>query len=65
MRMFKSISAIETNRVLDRHGQPLWQRNYFERVIRDEKELTAIREYIAQNPVTWDEDKENPVAWVP
>ena len=60
MRVFKSISAIEINRVLDRQGQPLWQRNYYERIIRDENELAAIREYIVSNPMRWDMDKENP-----
>jgi REP element-mobilizing transposase RayT len=60
MRIFKSISAIEVNRILDRKGQPLWQRNYYDRIIRDEKELAAISEYIALNPIRWAEDKENP-----
>lgn len=38
----------------------LWQRNYYERVIRDEKEMANISEYIALNPIRWAEDKENP-----
>jgi REP element-mobilizing transposase RayT len=38
----------------------LWQRNYYERVVRDDEELTAIREYILCNPMQWAEDKENP-----
>jgi REP element-mobilizing transposase RayT len=38
----------------------LWQRNYHERVIRNETELLAIREYIVTNPLKWDQDKENP-----
>jgi REP element-mobilizing transposase RayT len=41
-------------------GMPVWQRNYFERVIRNEKELFRIREYICFNPVQWDMDEENP-----
>jgi len=60
MRTFKSISAIEVNRILDRQGQPLWQRNYYERIIRDENEFASISEYIALNPISWAEDKENP-----
>lgn len=39
----------------------LWQRNYFEHVIRNEKELFRTREYIRFNPVQWDTDEENPV----
>jgi REP-associated tyrosine transposase len=38
----------------------LWQRDYFERVIRNEEELQAIREYIRQNPAQWASDAENP-----
>ncbi len=60
MRMFKSISAIEVNRIQDRQGRPLWQRNYYERIIRDEKELASTSEYIALNPARWAKDKENP-----
>ena len=37
----------------------LWQRNYYERVIRDEQELNQIREYIQNNPARWDQDVEN------
>lgn len=36
---------------------PLWQRNYYERVIRSEAELAAVRDYIASNPACWDEDE--------
>jgi REP element-mobilizing transposase RayT len=37
-----------------------WQRNYYEHVIRNEDELNKIREYIQNNPLKWDLDKENP-----
>jgi len=60
MRCFKSISAIDVNRISDRQGQPLWQRNYYERIIRDEEEFAAIREYIVANPGNWAEDENNP-----
>lgn len=39
----------------------LWQRSYFERVIRNERELQAVREYIRRNPAGWQSDRENPV----
>ena len=35
-----------------------WQRNYWERVIRDEAELNRIRKYIIENPINWNKDKE-------
>lgn len=41
-------------------GRRLWQRGYFERVIRDENELELIQQYIADNPVKWAIDGENP-----
>jgi REP element-mobilizing transposase RayT len=38
----------------------VWQRNYWEHVIRDENELNRIREYIMNNPLQWELDEENP-----
>ncbi|PIR99128.1 hypothetical protein COT87_01050, partial [Candidatus Collierbacteria bacterium CG10_big_fil_rev_8_21_14_0_10_44_9] len=35
----------------------LWQRNYFEHIIRDEDDLDRIRYYIKQNPENWEKDK--------
>jgi putative transposase len=40
--------------------RPLWQRNYYERVIRNDQELDAIRRYIAENPLRWDDDPDHP-----
>jgi REP element-mobilizing transposase RayT len=40
----------------------LWQRNYFERVIRNSQELSNIQRYIGENPVRWQFDRENPNA---
>ena len=60
IRTFKSISAIRINRLLSRTGQPVWQRNYYEHVIRNEKSLRAIRHYVRMNPSNWASDPENP-----
>ena len=57
---FKSISTIRINRLLARSGIPIWQRNYHERVIRNEAELNSILEYIRNNPINWPNDKEQP-----
>ena len=57
---FKTVSA---KRINESRGTPeggVWQRDYFEHVIRDEEELRRIREYIAQNPLSWEIDEENP-----
>ncbi len=39
-------------------GLPVWQRNYYDHVIRDEEDLNRIREYIINNPSKWELDKE-------
>ena len=38
----------------------VWQRNYYERIVRNETELDAIRNYIVNNPLNWDDDVLNP-----
>ena len=38
-----------------------WQRNYYERIIRDEHEMDRIHRYIESNPAQWADDAENPV----
>lgn len=40
---------------------PVWQRNYYEHIIRAENDLNKIREYIVNNPSMWDRDRNNPV----
>jgi len=40
----------------------VWQRNYYEHIIRDEKSLNRIRQYIMSNPMRWHLDRENPAA---
>ena len=62
---YKSLTTVEYIRGVERHEwQPftgrLWQRNYYERVIRDSHELDRAREYIANNPLQWELDRENP-----
>ena len=37
--------------------EPIWQRNYYEHVIRDEDDLNRIRQYIEDNPARWMEDE--------
>ena len=64
---YKSIVTVEYARGVTANGwRPfrgrLWQRNYYERVIRDERELDRAREYIVGNPQKWDLDRENPNA---
>jgi putative transposase len=43
-------------------GRPVWQRNYWEHVIRNEESLNRIRAYIETNPARWAEDQLHPDA---
>jgi len=60
IRSFKSAATKRINAVRDNAGCPVWQRNYYEHVIRDEGDLQAIRQYIAENPAQWDMDTNHP-----
>ena len=42
------------------YSKKLWQRNYYEHIIRNEKKLNKIRGYILNNPLKWQLDRENP-----
>ncbi len=57
---FKSAITRGINRMRGGPGVPVWQRNYHDRIIRDEAELLRIRTYIRENPLRWALDPENP-----
>ena len=59
VRGFKSIVTKRINRRRNTPGAPVWQRNYYEHIIRNDESLRRIREYIAQNPTRWALDTEN------
>ncbi len=56
---FKTISTKEINQMRGTTEQPIWQRNYYERIIRNEAELNRIRQYIYDNPANWESDPDN------
>jgi putative transposase len=63
---FKSMTTVDYIRGVKAKGWPkfrwkLWQRNYYEHVVRDETELNRIRQYIDDNPAQWEFDDENPL----
>ncbi len=58
---FKYQSAKRINEIRNTPGVSIWQRNYFEHIIRDERSLNRIREYIASNPERWEFDQGNKV----
>lgn len=61
IRAFKTFSARRVNELCNTSGVPVWQRNYYEHIVCSEDELICIREYIANNPLQWELDRENPL----
>ncbi len=62
---FKTMTTNQYIRGVKQNGWPafagkLWQRNYYEHIIRNEEELNHVRQYIAENPLNWRTDEENP-----
>ena len=59
-----SFKSAVTKRINESRATPgilVWQRNYFEHVIRSERELNVIRQYILDNPLKWALDRDNPI----
>ena len=57
---FKSQSARKINLIQDTTGIPVWQRGYYDHIIRNETELELIRKYISSNPTRRESDNEYP-----
>jgi putative transposase len=62
---FKSLAARSYMRGVEEEGWPafqqrLWQRNYYEHILRDEADWDRIHRYIQTNPMNWHQDEENP-----
>ena len=65
VQAFKSITTHKYVNGVKQHGWSpfsgrLWQRNYYEHIIRKEESLHRIREYIMNNPLQWAFDREKP-----
>jgi REP element-mobilizing transposase RayT len=59
-RQFQIHCTRRINQIRRSPGGVVWQRNFYDRVIRHERELAAVRQYIRDNPANWALDKENP-----
>ena len=57
---YKSTTARLINGLRRTPGAPVWQRNYYEHIIRNERDLDEIRAYVRNNPLQWELDLENP-----
>jgi len=60
VRAFKAASSKRINNLRGTPGMPVWQRGYYEHVVRGEGELERIRQYIVDNPRNWAGDLDNP-----
>jgi len=63
-----SFKSAATKRIHEHRCTPgawVWQRNYFDHIIRDDESLNRIRDYILNNPVQWTVDRENPAVVTP
>ena len=60
MAQFKSRVTKQLWKIPLLRGTPIWQRNYYEHVIRNEGDLQNKTDYIEANPLLWDQDHENP-----
>jgi REP element-mobilizing transposase RayT len=57
---FKTNAATRINKLRGVIGVPVWQKSFYDRVVRNDHELEYIQKYIQHNPVKWAEDRDNP-----
>ena len=62
---FKRASTKGINDLRGTRGAEVWQRSFFDRVLRNEHELSLARKYIFENPIMWEQDNENPDRLIP
>jgi REP element-mobilizing transposase RayT len=60
VRGFKAATTKQVNILRKTPGLPFWQRNYWEHIDRNERDLARLRDYIERNPGKWEEDKYHP-----
>jgi REP element-mobilizing transposase RayT len=61
VRSYKSSVSYRVNLMRGTHNVPVWHRNYYEHIIRNEQDLQNKTDYIEANPMLWDQDDENPI----
>jgi putative transposase len=61
VRSYKSSVSYRINLMRGTQDIPVWQRNYYEHIIRNERDLQNKTDYIEANPMLWAEDDENPI----
>ncbi len=56
---FKSVTTRRINTIRKTRGATIWHRNYYEHIVRNERDLNRICKYIVENPEQWESDREN------
>ena len=59
---FKTTGATLVNKLRGQMGIAVWQKSFYDRIVRNERELERIQEYIRNNPIKWEEDRDNPAS---
>ena len=59
---YKTVTTKQINVFREAQGAPFWQRNFWEHIVRNERALLAIRDYIRTNPARWEADQLHPDA---
>jgi REP element-mobilizing transposase RayT len=57
---FKTTSATRINKLRGTIGIPVWQKSFYDRIVRNDRELESIQRYIRNNSLSWLEDRDNP-----
>jgi putative transposase len=59
VRSYKSAVSLRINFMRGTSGMPVWQRNYYEHIIRNETDFQTKSNYILNNPLNWENDDDN------
>jgi len=59
---FKTTAATRINKLRGQLGRAVWQKSFYDRIVRNEYELERIQKYVQNNPLKWAEDRDNPVS---
>ena len=62
IRGFKTFSSRKINEEIEIDNKFQWQKSFYDHIIQDERSLDLIKEYIQNNPLKWDLDRENPLS---
>ncbi len=59
---FKTVAATRVNKLRGDIGLSVWQKSFYDHIVRNDHELTRVHEYIRNNPFQWKEDRDNPAS---